>query len=128
MIDSVEYDLIVVGAGPGGSKAAEVALQAGLTVAQIDRFRFPRVKPCAGGMTIKSLRAVRFEIDESLRATFDSIEMNLWADQRNTFSAGLPVVKMVLRPEFDNFLVGQNRKLGGFHFFDDERVIDVEYD
>jgi len=45
------FDLIVVGAGPGGSNAAAAALDAGLTVAQIDRYSFPRVKPCAGGMT-----------------------------------------------------------------------------
>jgi Dehydrogenases (flavoproteins) len=45
------YDVVVVGAGPAGSMAAYVAAKLGLKVLIIDRFRFPRIKPCGGGLT-----------------------------------------------------------------------------
>jgi len=41
-----DYDVAVVGAGPGGSAAAITLARAGLHVALIDRQTFPRTKPC----------------------------------------------------------------------------------
>ena len=55
-----DFDLIIVGAGPAGSNAASAALAAGLRVVQIDSARFPRVKPCAGGVTPKAARALGY--------------------------------------------------------------------
>ena len=122
-----EYDVIVVGAGPGGSNAVAVALNAGLKVAQIDRYRFPRVKPCAGGMTIRACRALQLELAQSVRYSSKSIEMNLWNGRGNRFSNRLPILKMVLRPDFDNELVRQNRQSPLLSFFDGERVTDITH-
>lgn len=41
-----DFDIAVVGAGPGGSAAAITLARAGLRVALIDRQPFPRAKPC----------------------------------------------------------------------------------
>src|SRR3954463_13638768 len=43
-------DLIVVGAGPGGSATAYHAAKAGLEVLLLDRQSFPRDKPCGDGL------------------------------------------------------------------------------
>ncbi len=43
-------DLIVVGAGPGGSATAYHAARAGLDVLLLDRQEFPRDKPCGDGL------------------------------------------------------------------------------
>ncbi len=43
-------DLIVVGAGPGGSATAYYAAKAGLEVLLLDRQEFPRDKPCGDGL------------------------------------------------------------------------------
>ena len=43
-------DLIVVGAGPGGSATAYYAARAGLGVLLLDRQEFPRDKPCGDGL------------------------------------------------------------------------------
>src|SRR5919112_316194 len=43
-------DLIVVGAGPGGSATAYYAARAGLKVLLVDRQAFPRDKPCGDGL------------------------------------------------------------------------------
>ncbi|MEW6637998.1 MAG: FAD-dependent oxidoreductase, partial [Actinomycetota bacterium] len=44
------YDLIVVGAGPGGSATAYHASRAGLAVLLLDRQEFPRDKVCGDGL------------------------------------------------------------------------------
>jgi geranylgeranyl reductase family protein len=43
-------DLIVVGAGPGGSATAYYAARAGLRTLLLDRQEFPRDKPCGDGL------------------------------------------------------------------------------
>jgi len=43
-------DLIVVGAGPGGSATAYHATRTGLEVLLLDRQNFPRDKPCGDGL------------------------------------------------------------------------------
>jgi geranylgeranyl reductase family protein len=47
---SERYDLIVVGAGPGGSSTAYHAARSGLGVLLLDRQEFPRDKPCGDGL------------------------------------------------------------------------------
>jgi geranylgeranyl reductase family protein len=44
------YDLMVVGAGPGGSSAAYHSAKAGLNTLLIDRQEFPRDKTCGDGL------------------------------------------------------------------------------
>jgi geranylgeranyl reductase family protein len=44
------YDLVVVGAGPGGSATAYYAARAGLETLLLDRQEFPRDKPCGDGL------------------------------------------------------------------------------
>src|SRR3712207_699811 len=44
------YDLVIVGAGPGGSATAYYASRAGLETLLLDRQEFPRDKPCGDGL------------------------------------------------------------------------------
>jgi geranylgeranyl reductase family protein len=44
------YDLVVVGAGPGGSATAHYASKAGIETLLLDRQEFPRDKPCGDGL------------------------------------------------------------------------------
>jgi len=129
-------DVLIVGAGPGGSNAARVALDGGLSVVQVEAQRFPRVKPCAGGITGKARRALALDIGPSLRATSNSIEFNSWRKRTNRFTAradrgGVPddaLVSFVSRAEFDADLVRQNGAHARFEFSDGERVEHVEFD
>ncbi|MEM7075912.1 MAG: FAD-dependent oxidoreductase, partial [Pseudomonadota bacterium] len=42
------FDIVILGAGPAGSAAAVTARARGLSVALIDKARFPRDKLCGG--------------------------------------------------------------------------------
>jgi geranylgeranyl reductase family protein len=121
-------DVIVVGAGPGGSNAAAVALQGGLSVAQLDKEEFPRVKPCGGGITIKACNAIQYPMDSVQRGEFREVEFNVCGRRTNRFThVANPVLRMIDRPQFDNWLVEQNMRHPGFVFYDGEKVIDIEY-
>lgn len=122
------WDVIVVGAGPAGSNAATVALRAGLSVIQVDKKLFPRNKACAGGLTTKSLRSVQIPIAPKLRRKFSVIECNIWDDELNRFSHRNTMVSMVVRPEFDNYFVEQNKQYQNFSFFDGEAVKSITFD
>jgi geranylgeranyl reductase family protein len=49
------YDVAVVGAGPAGATAALAAAQAGASVLLLDRYDFPRDKPCGDGIAPQAL-------------------------------------------------------------------------
>jgi menaquinone-9 beta-reductase len=67
-IDSSDTaDVIVVGAGPGGSAAAYHLATAGLDVLMLEKTSFPREKVCGDGLTpraVKALTAMGISIDE----------------------------------------------------------------
>jgi menaquinone-9 beta-reductase len=52
----VEYDVIVVGGGPGGSALAAHAAQAGLDVLLLEKTAFPREKVCGDGLTPRAVK------------------------------------------------------------------------
>ena len=56
---SPTYDIIVVGAGPGGSTTATVAARNGLSVLMLDKDAFPRDKVCGDAISGKSVDVLR---------------------------------------------------------------------
>ena len=46
MARSIDYDVVVAGAGPGGTSAARILAENGLSVLLVDRSEFPRYKTC----------------------------------------------------------------------------------
>ena len=66
---TAEADVIVVGAGPGGSTAAYHLAQAGLDVLLLEKTEFPRDKVCGDGLTPRAVKQlVNMGIDVSPQA------------------------------------------------------------
>jgi geranylgeranyl reductase family protein len=64
-----EADVIVVGAGPGGSAAAYHMARHGLRVLLLEKTEFPREKVCGDGLTPRAVRQlVRMGVDTSEKA------------------------------------------------------------
>jgi flavin-dependent dehydrogenase len=67
----MDFDVIVVGAGPAGAAAARCLAAGGAEVALVDAEKFPRHKPCAGWISRKAVDAwpfvdaARREVDAS---------------------------------------------------------------
>jgi flavin-dependent dehydrogenase len=60
---SLEYDVLIAGAGPAGCAAAYDLARAGRRVLMVDRRSFPRHKACACGLTRKTLKALRYSVE-----------------------------------------------------------------
>jgi geranylgeranyl reductase family protein len=64
-----EADVIVVGAGPGGSAAAYHMARHGLRVLMLEKTEFPREKVCGDGLTPRATRQlIRMGVDTSEKA------------------------------------------------------------
>src|SRR5919202_5481116 len=71
------FDVIVVGAGPAGSTTAYRLARAGARVLLLERERFPRDKPCGGGLTERALRQLPFSVDPVVEETVNTLEARL---------------------------------------------------
>ncbi|MFO7243482.1 MAG: geranylgeranyl reductase family protein [Actinomycetes bacterium] len=54
-----EADVIVIGAGPGGSAAARYLASEGFSVIALEKSRFPREKVCGDGLTPRAVRELQ---------------------------------------------------------------------
>jgi geranylgeranyl reductase family protein len=99
------YDAIVVGAGPAGSTAAYRLASAGADVLLLDRARFPRDKPCGGGVTGRAARLLPFPIEPVVERVVSAVDMRLRYGKTLARGNGVPLVYMTQRKRLDHFLV-----------------------
>lgn len=60
---TLDFEILIVGAGPAGCAAGYDLASAGKHVLLLDKSAFPRHKPCACGLTQKTLKALRYPVD-----------------------------------------------------------------
>jgi geranylgeranyl reductase family protein len=99
------YDTIVVGAGPAGSTCAYRLASAGASVLLLDRARFPRDKPCGGGVTGRAARLLPFSIAPVVEDTVATVRMRLRYGAWFERGGGDPLVLMTQRLRLDALLV-----------------------
>jgi geranylgeranyl reductase family protein len=101
------FDAIVVGAGPAGSATAIRLARAGVRVLLADRARFPRDKPCGGGVTGRAVRELPCPIDPVVEDVVHAFEVGLSYRKRFERRSEAPLVLMTQRRRLDAFLVEQ---------------------
>lgn len=143
-MSDLSFDVIVVGAGPGGSSATTLMAENGLNVLMIDQERFPRDKVCGDAISGKCMEALKtlglhesFRTQESLSTwgitisgpAGDQIEIPFKLDQRGDIPPGI----VCRREQFDHILFERALRAGA-HFQcatvtdlarEDEKVIGV---
>jgi len=112
----VQYDVIIAGAGPAGIATAVALLQRRPAlrgrILCLDRSRFPRAKPCGGGLTGHA-RAALQTLGLSLRVPRVSCDGGRLVC--GTLTRDVPLgqaVDVVRREDFDADLVAQARERG----------------
>ena len=115
------FDTVVVGAGPAGSTAAFRLARAGAHVLLVDKARFPRDKPCGGGLTHRAVRLLPFSIEPVVEEEVDTFELGLGYRRRFERRTRRPLVVMTQRRRLDAFLVEQAQE-AGVEFRDGARV------
>ena len=75
MTSQMESDVVVVGAGPGGSATAAHLARRGLHVTLLEKVTFPRDKVCGDGLTPRAVKQlIRLGIDVSEEAGWKHTE------------------------------------------------------
>ena len=118
------FDAIVVGAGPAGSTAAYRLAMKGASVLLVDRARFPRDKPCGGGVTGRAARLLPFALDPVVEDVVTAVDLRLRYGKLHTRGDATPLVYMTQRLRLDDFLARQARDAGA-EFRDCARVTGV---
>src|SRR2546421_547699 len=119
------YDVIVVGAGPAGSTTAYRLARAGARVCLMDRARFPRDKPCGGGLTLRAVRELPFSVEPVVEDRIETIELGFRYTRRWSRRAKQPLVLMTQRRRLDAFLAEQ-AVTAGAEFRDGAKVTAVD--
>ena len=87
------HDVLVIGAGPGGSAAAHYLAKAGADVLLLDRAAFPRDKTCGDGLTPRAVGILQdmglLEALEPLGRRISRFEVV--APNRKTTAAPIPI-------------------------------------
>ena len=116
---TIETDVLVVGAGPGGSTAAYYLARHGVDVTVLEKATFPREKVCGDGLTpraVKALWAMGIDTDEpgfekviGLRVYSRSTTIELPWPELETY----PDIGLVMpRDTFDQLLIQRAVKAG----------------
>lgn len=100
---SIDYDVVVAGAGPGGTSAARILAENGLSVLLVDRSEFPRYKTCGGGL----IGVTRKEIPEGapIREYFHECTFTSNFSKMRKRRTQVPYMATVSRTEFDAWLL-----------------------
>src|SRR5579875_3710388 len=124
---AMRYDVIVAGAGPAGSTAAREAAAKGASVLLLDRARFPRDKPCGGGVNVRAANLLPFSLAPVIERTISGIEVTVNLEHRFARSYPRPLTYMTQRARLDAFLVEQAIAAGAqLHDDDAVQAIDCE--
>lgn len=105
------WDVIVVGAGPAGCAAAYDLAAAGTSVLLLDKCSFPRPKACAGGLTIKAVRLLRYSIDPVVREVVRRVRLED-GPLSSLLKSRQPICVMTVRAEFDEYCLGKTIAAG----------------
>lgn len=108
----MDADAVVVGAGPAGATAARGLALRGVDTLLLERARLPRYKSCAGGIPVRTARALDFPIDEVVEDTVTGLRLTYRGRYGFTRWAETPIAHMVMRDRFDHLLVQKAQAAG----------------
>jgi len=119
------FDVLVVGAGPAGTATAIHLARGGAKVLLTDRARFPRDKPCGGGLTGRALRHAPCDVSPVVEHVVDRMVLRLGYGRRFARATDFPLILMTQRRRLDAHLAEQAAG-NGADFRDVSRVTSIE--
>jgi geranylgeranyl reductase family protein len=103
----MKYDVTIVGAGPAGSTTAKFLAEKGFKTLLVDKERFPREKPCGGGLPLRVLKRFPYVVNEKIIEAYSSSGTIFSPSLKNQIEIykDEPIIAMILRKKFDSELV-----------------------
>jgi geranylgeranyl reductase family protein len=105
-------DVLIVGAGPAGSAAAIHLARSGARVLLADRARFPRDKPCGGGLTGRALRHAPVDVSPVVEHVVDRFVVRVGYRGRLSRASAPPPIRMTQRRRLDAHLADAAARAG----------------
>ena len=121
------YDVAIVGAGPSGSTAAYNLARAGAKVLLIDRAKFPRDKPCGGGVTARAFDEAPVDLTPIVEQKVKRVRFSFRLGDFFDYEYPRTLVYMTQRLQLDHFLAKQAEEEGAT-FQDGRMVRELELD
>jgi geranylgeranyl reductase family protein len=106
------YDVIVCGAGPAGSTAARRLAGEGARVLLLDKQRFPRDKPCGGGVTLRAASEGGVDLAPVVERTVHGARFSLRLGPHFDRRFREPLTYMTQRCHLDAYLVERAAQAG----------------
>jgi geranylgeranyl reductase family protein len=106
------YDAIVIGAGPAGSTAARVLALGGARVLVLDKARFPRDKPCGGGVTFRADEAAGVDLSPVTEREIYGVRVSVKLGRTFERTSTQLLARMTQRSRLDAYLLERAAELG----------------
>jgi len=97
-----QHDVIIVGASLAGCRTALSLAGRGVRVLLIDRAQFPRWKPCAGGLTLKTRPYIPEPLFDLVECTVQGAYLTFGAADVTHIRSETPLGWMIHRESFDH--------------------------
>jgi geranylgeranyl reductase family protein len=120
------FDVAVVGAGPAGATTAYRLSRAHARVLLIDKVRFPRDKPCGGGLTTRAVRQLPFSVEPVVEDRITRVRCRLKYGPTLERRSEEVLCLMTQRRRLDAYLVEQAAEAGAT--FRDGARVEIESD
>lgn len=116
----MDYEVVVVGAGPAGSSAAYNIAKNGISVLLIDKARFPREKACGDGVTPRAVRMLyRMGLRDKIDGHFLKMQGYRLSAGKSRMEALTPDIQgypdhsyVIRRFDLDNMVLNHAREAG----------------
>lgn len=137
-----KFDVLIVGAGPAGAAAAMELGRSGLSVAVLEKAKFPRDKTCGDALSVDVVNQLSM-LSPELAAAFDKLECKTPSYGVSIFSpdrhqVDIPFVYkgsktpgyICKRLDFDNLLIQQLKQFPSVQLFENCKVeiIETQYE
>ena len=110
----MQYDVIVVGAGPAGSTTARECVSRGLSVVILDKAEFPRDKPCGGAVTVRVAGMLPFELTPVIERVVYGIHMSTGRSDGFDRRSRKELAYLTQRRHLDTFLLERAIEAGAY--------------
>ena len=117
----MDVEAIVVGAGPAGSTAARELARRGVDTLLLDRARFPRDKPCGGGVTVRCDALLPFSLEPVVEDVTYGAVIQMRGGRKVALRHDEPLTYITQRSRLDHYLVERAQESGA-EFRDGQRV------
>jgi geranylgeranyl reductase family protein len=107
-----QVDVLVVGAGPAGSATATHLARGGARVLLVDKARFPRDKPCGGGLTGRALKHAPCDVDPVVEHVVDRMVVRAAYRSKVSRHSDARLIDMTQRRRLDLHLAEQAAAAG----------------